>query len=178
MTPLFPKWDSAPVFLQCPHQACLQAVLPSFLAQWSWISAKLSCPGSQLINDQSSEISLLYWRKEEWVPLIIRAARSHYRRVMHALELPRWPSGEESACQYKICRNFGFDPWVRKIPWRRTWQPTPVFLPGKSYGQKNLSGYGPWGHKESDNSWELNMYTMPAMKRKHQLGGHRVLQGS
>ena len=44
----------------------------------------------------------------------------------------------------------GFDPWVRKIPWRRAWQPTAVFLPGKSHGQRSLAGYSPWGHKESD----------------------------
>ena len=37
----------------------------------------------------------------------------------------------------------GFDPWVRKIPWRRKWQPIPVFLPGESHGQKSLAGYGP-----------------------------------
>ena len=43
-----------------------------------------------------------------------------------------------------------FDPWVRKIPWRRKWQPTPIFLPGESHGQENLVGYSPWGHKESD----------------------------
>ena len=47
----------------------------------------------------------------------------------------------------KICR---FDPWVRKIPWRRAWQYTPVFLPGESHGQWNLAGYSPWDHKESD----------------------------
>ena len=39
--------------------------------------------------------------------------------------LPRWLSGKESTCQ---CRRFGFDPWIRTIPWRRKWQPTPVFL--------------------------------------------------
>ena len=39
------------------------------------------------------------------------------------------------------------DPWVGKIPWRRKWQPTPVFLPWKSYRQRILAGYGPWGHK-------------------------------
>ena len=44
----------------------------------------------------------------------------------------------------------GFNPWVRKIPWRRTWQPTPVFLPGESHGQRSLVGYSPWGCKESD----------------------------
>ena len=44
----------------------------------------------------------------------------------------------------------GFDPWVRKIPWRRKWQPTPVFSPGKSHGWRSLIGYSPWGHKELD----------------------------
>ena len=43
-----------------------------------------------------------------------------------------WLSGKESTCQ---CRRLGFNPWVRKVPWRRKWQPTPVFLPGKSHGQ-------------------------------------------
>jgi len=41
----------------------------------------------------------------------------------------------------------GFDPWVRKIPWRRAWQPTPVFLPGESHGQRSLVGYSLWDHK-------------------------------
>ena len=47
----------------------------------------------------------------------------------------------------RIClqsRRPGFDPWVRKIPWRREWQPTPVFLPGESHGQKSLVGYSLW----------------------------------
>ena len=58
--------------------------------------------------------------------------------------LPWWLSGRESTCQ---CRRRRFDPRVRKIPWRRKWQPTPVFLPGRSQGQRNLAGYSPWGHK-------------------------------
>ena len=37
----------------------------------------------------------------------------------------------------------GFDPWVRKIPWRRAWQCVPVFLPGESHGQRSLVGYSP-----------------------------------
>jgi len=45
---------------------------------------------------------------------------------------------------------FGFDSWVRKIPWRRKWQPTLVFLPKKSHGQRGLAGYSLWDHKESD----------------------------
>jgi len=42
------------------------------------------------------------------------------------------------------------DPWVEKIPWRRAWHPTPVFLPRESHGQRSLVGYSPWGHRESD----------------------------
>ena len=47
------------------------------------------------------------------------------------------------------CRRSMFDPWVRKFPWRAKWQPTLVFLPGESYGQRSLVGYSPWGCKES-----------------------------
>jgi len=43
-----------------------------------------------------------------------------------------------------------FDPWVGKIPWRREWQPTPVFLPGEFHGQRSLEGYSLWGRKELD----------------------------
>ena len=42
-------------------------------------------------------------------------------------------------------RRPGFDPWVGKIPWRRAWQPTPVFLPGEFHGQRSLAGYSSWG---------------------------------
>ena len=44
----------------------------------------------------------------------------------------------------------GFDPWVRKVPWRRKWQPIPVFLPGECLGRRSLAGYSPQGHKEVD----------------------------
>ena len=48
------------------------------------------------------------------------------------------------------CRRHEFNPWVGKISWRRKWQPTPVFLPGKSHGQKSLVGYSPWCSKRLD----------------------------
>ena len=46
---------------------------------------------------------------------------------------------------------------VRKIPWDSTWQPTPVFLPGESYGQRSLAGYSPWGGKELDMTEQLTL---------------------
>ena len=57
---------------------------------------------------------------------------------------PWWFSDKESICQ---CRRYRFYPWVRKVPWGRKWQPTLVFLPGKSHGQRNLVDYSQWGHK-------------------------------
>ena len=61
--------------------------------------------------------------------------------------LPWWLSGKESTCQ---CRRPGPDPLVGKMPWRRKWQPTPVFLPGKFHGQRSLVGYSPRGRKRVD----------------------------
>ena len=54
---------------------------------------------------------------------------------------PGGASGKESACQGRRHKRCGFSPWVGKIPWRRKWQPTPVFLPGESHGQRRLVGY-------------------------------------
>ena len=48
------------------------------------------------------------------------------------------------------CRRTVFESWLGKIPWRRKWQPTPVFLPGEFHGQRSLVGYSAWGHKELD----------------------------
>ena len=53
-------------------------------------------------------------------------------------------------------RDKEFDPWVRKFPWRRTWPPTSVFLPGESHGQRSLVGYSPGGHKEADMTERLS----------------------
>ena len=61
--------------------------------------------------------------------------------------LPRWRSGEESACQCRRCKRHRLNPWVGKIPLGRKWQPTPVFLPGKFHGQRSLAGYSSKGQK-------------------------------
>ena len=88
-----------------------------------------------------------------------------YKTSTQSRGLPRWLSGKKIyryryryryACQ---CRRCGFDTWVGKIPWRRKWLPTSVFLPGKSHGQSNLVGYSPWGCKESVTTKQLSMPT-------------------
>ena len=60
-----------------------------------------------------------------------------------------WLSGKESAWNVRDERH-GFDPWSRKISWRRAWQPTPVLLPGECHAQSSLAGYSPWGRREVD----------------------------
>ena len=59
------------------------------------------------------------------------------------LRLTWWFSGKESACQCKRHRRYRFDPWVRRLSWRKIRQSTPVFLSGESHGQRNLVGYSP-----------------------------------
>ena len=59
----------------------------------------------------------------------------------HLLSFPGGASGKEPACQSRRCQRCGLDPWVGKVPWRRTWPSTPVSLPGESHGQRSLAGY-------------------------------------
>ena len=71
--------------------------------------------------------------------------------------LPWWLKRWRSRLQ---CRRPRFDPWVGKIPWRRQWLSTPVFLPGESHRQRSLAGYSLWGQKESDTvEWLTHTHT-------------------
>ena len=85
--------------------------------------------------------------------------------------LPSLRSGKEPACLCRRHKRCGFDPWVGKIPWRKKWHATPIFLPGKSHGQRSLADYTPWGSKESHRTEHLNsnnnMYLyLSSLKRK------------
>ena len=75
----------------------------------------------------------------------------------YSVGLPGGTSGKEFSYQCRRCQRHGFDSWVGKIPWRRKWHPTPVFLPGESHGQRSLADCCPWGHRESDTTEHLSM---------------------
>ena len=77
--------------------------------------------------------------------------------------LPRWLSGKESACQCRGHRRHGCSPWVGKIPWRRKWPASPVFLPGESHAQRSLVGYSLRGHEELDTIAHARMHTRPPL---------------
>ena len=64
--------------------------------------------------------------------------------------LPWWLSGKEPTCQRRGHKRLGLDPWIRKILWRKKWQPTPIFRPGESLGKRSLEGYSPTDYKESE----------------------------
>ena len=77
--------------------------------------------------------------------------RERYLNYYEGIHIPWWLKGKESICLHcRRHRRHRFDPWVGKIPWRSTWQPIWVFLPGETQGQRSLASYSPQGHRESD----------------------------
>ena len=105
------------------------------------------CPGSPKCNLNLSELRELVMDREAWRAAIHGVAKSRtwlsdWSDVLNGL--PLWHSSKESTCQ---CWRRGFIPWVRKIPWRRESQPTPIFLPWQSHGQRSLVDYSSWGTK-------------------------------
>ena len=70
---------------------------------------------------------------------------------------PQGASGKEPACQCRIHGRWGFNLWIERIPWRRAWQPTPVFLPGESHGQRSLEAY--IGSQTAGHNWSNLTYT-------------------
>ena len=77
---------------------------------------------------------------------------------LHSFHMLDFPGGSDSKSIYLQCGKPRFDPWVGKIPWRRKWQPTPVFLPGDSQGQRSLVGCRLWGRTELDTTEWLTLH--------------------
>ena len=100
--------------------------------------------------------------------------------IIHSINFYWAPIARRQASQVALvvknllqCRRrkrLELDPWTRKIPWRRKWQPIPVFSPGKFHVQRSLAGYSSWGCRESDTTEWLNVGTMLILQSRH-LGG-------
>ena len=125
------------VLKQCPWLICYFQYHPwrsfssSFYRRrwWLWRSLVIHQWSDCLIGFETS-----LFTTQKLLPLNLRRSTWWLRRQRICLQ----------------CKTPGFDPWVGKNRWRRAWQPTPVFLPGESYGQRSLVGYSQWGRKESD----------------------------
>jgi len=121
------------------------------------------------IDSMTHQTHWLDWRESEWIPRVgdgqggLACCDSWGRKESETTEwliwsdliwssfgFPMWCSGKDPAWWCRRLKRHGFDPWVRKTPWRRIWQPAPAFLPGEFHGQRNLVDYSPWGQKESD----------------------------
>ena len=150
---------------QIPHCVCLRGVLTRWsrksVACCSWLLLilfrtvrRLHCLSwnneieRRLILDDFQYLSLNLSLQElvtqnqspnshSPLPTAVNQESTVYVSSSFERGLPRRLSGKESACQ---CRRHRLDPWVRKIPWERKWQPTPVFVPGESHGQRILAG--------------------------------------
>ena len=125
-------------YLPSPNLIPIWRPKPGSLGYWLWLHPSLR----QL------------WGQITWSPLWFFHLRSVPGDIPCLLANSayghrRWLSDKESTHQCRRLRRRGFDLWVRKIPWRRKWHPTLVFLPGESHGQRSLVGYSPWSRKQS-----------------------------
>ena len=128
-----------------------------------WAASSFTCYESCCYKHSWTRISVdthLHFPRENTYGCKVSAffsstALSSFRILFHlfhlvyylSLGLPWWLRWGRLCLQ---CGRPRFNSWVRKIPWRREWLPTPVFLPGELHGQRRLAGYTPWEHKESD----------------------------
>ena len=106
----------------------------------------LQCSCLENPRDMGAWWAAVYGVTQSWTRLKWLSSSSN---IMYQ-GFPGGSTGKEHTCQWRKSKILRFNIWVKKIPWRRKWHPTPVFLPGESHGQRSLAGYSPWGHEESD----------------------------
>ena len=166
-----------PVLLTCcavtpSHHLCFP-INPSFLhSVWTGVKATGMCGscsrGAHSLGRKpiSTNTTIIYTPHKSLCRMYLEKVGREYRGSVLLIGLHRpgavcwimvicqgfskWRGGKDPGCQCRRCKRHGFNPWAGNIPWRREWQPTPVFLAGESHGQRSLVGYSPEGCKESD----------------------------
>ena len=149
----------------CPHSAPAALTAPCshwILSQAVPFTRSSFSPTLLLVHNRGSQIhppspgqgdltpspprlllSHLTYRYRAFYRMIPTYINTYVYIYQYTWGFPGGQSGKEPACQCSRPKRQGFYPWVGKIPWRKAWQPTPVFLPGESQGQRSLVGYSP-----------------------------------
>ena len=138
-----------PTLCYSPRGSSVLGTFPERILEWVAIAS--SWGSSQLRDWTHCSLHFPHYRAYS----LLLSHLGNPRQSMHIgnwfrIGFPDGASAKEHTCQCRRCQIFGLDPWVGEISWRWSWQPTPIFLPGESHGQKSLACYSPWGHTESD----------------------------
>ena len=136
------SWTRLSDFTFTFHLHALEKEMATYSSVLAWRIPGMGEPGG-LLSMGSHRVG------HDWSDLAAAAAAVPLlgARINSILRFPDDSVVKKYTCQ---CRRWGFEPWVRKIPWRRKWQPNPVFLPAKSHGQRSLTGYSSLVLKELD----------------------------
>ena len=143
----------------------------------AWQPTSVFLPGESPWTEKPGRLSPQVKKSQtqlKWLSTNIRVSEISWKKlcigVLHSVDicwafimhrgLPRWCSGQGR--RPKRCE---FNPWVRRILWRRKWQPTPIFLPRQFYGWRVLIGYSPWSHRVR-HDW-VCMYTHASDSTNH-----------
>ena len=164
-----PLWTEAPAF-GAPGSSLRSFPIDRWMDGWmepSHITAVVP----------SSQRSPSFWQKghqkllsSEWGQWK-KAGEKINLQLNPGMGLPWGLGRKESTCQCRRCR---FDPRVRKIPWRRKWQPTPVLLPEKSHGQRSLADYSPSGHKRVGHNLAIKQQQQPRDEQPESPNDHTL----
>ena len=146
-----------------PHSSTLAWKIP-----WKEEPGPPQSMGSLRVGqDSATSLSLftfMHWRrKQQPTPVFLPGESRGWGSLVgchlwgHTESDTTEATWQQQQQQCSRLRGYGFDPWVGKIPWRRKWPPTPVFLPRDFHGQRSLAGCSPWGQKESESTERLTL---------------------
>ena len=161
------KWQPTPVFLPGESQGwgslmgCRLNIMPGYWFENSKVIHSVLIVHASRVVSTPLETCICYKYKIIYIS-IDQAAYTIFSPspLIHNWQCLHPNMGFPSGSDSLHCRRPGFDPWVRKLPWRREWPPTPVLVRGESHGQRSLVCYSQWGHRESDRTeWVTLFYT-------------------
>ena len=159
---LWPQWLTPLLYVKCTHSLSrpfkispyyeIRGKVQDLIDEVLWVCFSYSgnLETERMLSSHTCQYTIMRQAEDNYNRCSKGGGKSRKQITVHS------NSEFQSICLQ--CGRPGFDPWVGKIPWRRKWQPTPVFLPGESHGRRSLVGYSPQGHKQSDTTERLHFH--------------------